>query len=816
MFNQISRVLSLVLTVAILLSVVIISTLTISAANTPSSWAIDSIEEAKAFGLATDDLLNDFQATTTRIEFCRAAVNMLRQYGYNVDSVTPKMFSDTSDVNIGIAATLGITNGTDTVRNLFTPNGELTREQAATMLNNVLMALGKQKHGSIVAWEDAAQISNWALQSASDMYNCGVISGTSTTQLVFSPKTAYTHEQSIVTLMRMWLYIDPSADNYNPGDYDPGNVRQSDDDIVLNDDVQSIASTSAKNVLVSFDETSKKYVFVNIDNSIKNLAIGDKFVIQPCSSIPNGLAIIVKSISVSGAKATIISNDVAFSDIVKSIDIVQIIPMTNDMIVDYGPGVSPAIVTNNVQPLSLVSSGNHMKTLAFTHTLSASKANVASVNTLAAASIGNTFTLPIDIPINDSIQVSGSIMLSPTLKADIDLHEGWWNIPNGLDYFELALDNRMTSTLHLEATYNGQIIDMASVYRIQDGTFNEKYANYKMTKAKCDAYKQKLFTSQFPIPTAPGLAATVTWYINVNASGQISVEAIYTQNNSFGIKYENTKWSPINTNESKLTVSGAADASLYAGVGIGIGLSYVNVVAATIEPEVGIEIAASTEYNATLIDSSGSTQESEHDCYLCVDGDVNLKISLGANIEAWGIGSVFQSGDLLKIKPWKLLDFYYSFGGMTHNSEFGLGICPYDNRGEQVLDGHRYQLFVRGIAMTWYEAKAYCESLGGHLATITTKYEQAAIEQLISEGSCPFYWIGATDELSEGTWRWITNEEWDIEYWAGSNPDNRNQDGLPENYLVIGTSTKRWDDRHNSQDSGNPIGEYGFICEWDI
>lgn len=40
-------------------------------------------------------------------------------------------------------------------------------------------------------------------------------------------------------------------------------------------------------------------------------------------------------------------------------------------------------------------------------------------------------------------------------------------------------------------------------------------------------------------------------------------------------------------------------------------------------------------------------------------------------------------------------------------------------------NGHRYQLF--DTSMSWNEAEAYCESLGGHLATITSVEEQQYI-----------------------------------------------------------------------------------------
>jgi hypothetical protein len=174
----------------------------------PASWAKTAVEEAFGLGLATEELLNGFQKTTTRIEFCRAAVNFLRVYGYDVDSVTPKMFSDTSDRDIGIAAALGITNGTDAEKNLFSPENPLTREQAATMLRNVMDVIGADTTPpSPVKWTDEKDISSWAQAAANVMYGAKVMNGTSATELVFSPKTPYTHEQSIITLVNLWEYI---------------------------------------------------------------------------------------------------------------------------------------------------------------------------------------------------------------------------------------------------------------------------------------------------------------------------------------------------------------------------------------------------------------------------------------------------------------------------------------------------------------------------------------------------------------------------------------------------------------------------------
>ncbi|MDR0937724.1 MAG: S-layer homology domain-containing protein [Oscillospiraceae bacterium] len=175
--------------------------------NASSSWAVAAVNTADSLGLSTSELSANYQATTTRAEFCRAAVNFLRKFGYDVDGVTPKLFADTTDRDIGIAAALGVTSGTDAAKNLFSPDNTLTREQAAGMLRNVLNVIGADTKTSGVKWTDADSISSYTKDAADVMYTAKIMGGTSTTALVFSPKTPYTHEQSIGTLVNLWEYL---------------------------------------------------------------------------------------------------------------------------------------------------------------------------------------------------------------------------------------------------------------------------------------------------------------------------------------------------------------------------------------------------------------------------------------------------------------------------------------------------------------------------------------------------------------------------------------------------------------------------------
>jgi hypothetical protein len=75
------------------------------------------------------------------------------------------------------------------------------------MLRNVLNVIGADTKTSGVKWTDADKISSYTKDAADVMYTAKIMGGTSTTALIFSPKTPYTHEQSIGTLVNLWNYV---------------------------------------------------------------------------------------------------------------------------------------------------------------------------------------------------------------------------------------------------------------------------------------------------------------------------------------------------------------------------------------------------------------------------------------------------------------------------------------------------------------------------------------------------------------------------------------------------------------------------------
>ena len=110
--------------------------------------------------------------------------------------------------NLGI---VGGYNSADTRAGVYVgPNDLITREQAATMLTRLMECLiddfdSVGRTGWTVWYANnlpfTDEIADWAYDGVRAVYGVGAMTGTSST--TFSPKSNYTIEQSIVTLMRI-------------------------------------------------------------------------------------------------------------------------------------------------------------------------------------------------------------------------------------------------------------------------------------------------------------------------------------------------------------------------------------------------------------------------------------------------------------------------------------------------------------------------------------------------------------------------------------------------------------------------------------
>lgn len=130
----------------------------------------------------------------------------------------------------------------------------------------------------------------------------------------------------------------------------------------------------------------------------------------------------------------------------------------------------------------------------------------------------------------------------------------------------------------------------------------------------------------------------------------------------------------------------------------------------------------------------------------------------------------------------------------------------------EVLAIHYYRVFD-GVASTWEEAAAYCESLGGHLATIGSQTENDYVYSIVRAAGYESAYFGLTDSGSEGTWRTANGEPVVFWNWGGREPNNEGKD---EHYAMF--YYKYGDGKWNDGDFGGSTSRGGtaFICEWDV
>lgn len=119
--------------------------------------------------------------------------------------------------------------------------------------------------------------------------------------------------------------------------------------------------------------------------------------------------------------------------------------------------------------------------------------------------------------------------------------------------------------------------------------------------------------------------------------------------------------------------------------------------------------------------------------------------------------------------------------------------------------GHYYRI-VAVSGYTWLEAKAECEKMGGHLATITSQGEQEFMEEFNSNNFS--LWIGGYRDDSD-TWYWVTGESWEYTNWGEGEPNDSSSVVPDERYVTL------WPQQWNDLANTNVLEQSGFVCEWD-
>lgn len=128
------------------------------------------------------------------------------------------------------------------------------------------------------------------------------------------------------------------------------------------------------------------------------------------------------------------------------------------------------------------------------------------------------------------------------------------------------------------------------------------------------------------------------------------------------------------------------------------------------------------------------------------------------------------------------------------------------------FNGHRYYVYNRDNITTWEEAKQYCESKGGYLATITSQEENAYVYSYLRDNfDYESAYLGFTDEEEDGNWEWENNEEISYTNWHPGEPNGQDENEKHAMYYYKYLDGS-WNDGNFEDDAWN--GDGSFICEW--
>ena len=101
--------------------------------------------------------------------------------------------------------------------------------------------------------------------------------------------------------------------------------------------------------------------------------------------------------------------------------------------------------------------------------------------------------------------------------------------------------------------------------------------------------------------------------------------------------------------------------------------------------------------------------------------------------------------------------------------EDGALVVNVDVTNPDILSESEVELFttepkleVNRLKMNWTSAEAFCVDKGGHLASVSSPNHWFRIQAEVYESN---FWLGGTDEATEGNWTWTDGSKWSGEHW---------------------------------------------------
>ena len=167
----------------------------------PSEWAKNDIKQAIEGGLVPKWNQINYKGSIIRLEGCELVANLLGISCYDDFGSEENPFSDTNDKSVVSLYNLKIINGKS--ETLFCPYDFMTREEFAKILSNTYFQLIDKRilHNKKISYKDQDKISDWAIDSVTDMTSLGMFKGNENGE--FEPQKNITKEEVILTLLRL-------------------------------------------------------------------------------------------------------------------------------------------------------------------------------------------------------------------------------------------------------------------------------------------------------------------------------------------------------------------------------------------------------------------------------------------------------------------------------------------------------------------------------------------------------------------------------------------------------------------------------------
>lgn len=444
-----------------------------------------------------------------------------------------------------------------------------------------------------------------------------------------SPYTDNTHTQA---------YIDFMSKDVN--DFDSDKVINLDDNeennfLVVAENAEKVVGTSSKNILVSADYDNGVYEFKEIDDSIKNLKTGDVFYF---GGLEKDEVIKIKTIKISGTKATIVSDDFELEDAFEYIKIDS--SEIQQEISTQSSGAKKAKKVEHEESLEFFDASFEINykekengTRGFQITHHVNKEGLKIKETPDSEKDWND---------NDG-KVLANVKADVKLKVDFKIY-----IAKRYKEISFAVTGEAGITLNIGAEFEH---------------------TFKLGKFEATFFKI--------ISVGVGIGIKVNLKIIVTVSGTLTFKR--------GFEVKNGEWNIINDKPAfkpEVKVEGE--------IFIGIVLTpYLNLIDGHV---VNIEAPITVGPKLSVSLSSDVLNDPNHDCNACLSGSINVELEIKADV--WICNKKHNSNERhwelgKHTSTWYITDFYFS---ITHG-KFGWGKCPYikaeddPNTGNEGLTG---------------------------------------------------------------------------------------------------------------------------------